>query len=131
MPPGSGILPILDHVVILVSYKSLQELPKNLENSLIVIEGGSHADGRTVNKLIIFSDGSYIELIAFRDGLDPERRKERRWGSLKECAIVDWAYTLADVREFLPCRNGLRMQTRRQDSDITTQFQAAVFDRMG
>jgi len=116
MLPESRILPILDHVVILVSYKSLQELPEILENSLTVIEGGSHADGRTVNKLIIFSDGSYIELIAFRDGLDPERRKEHRWGSLKEGAIVDWAYTLADVKEFSA------VQKRVEDANSETGF---------
>ncbi|KAG8672183.1 hypothetical protein FPOAC2_05551 [Fusarium poae] len=92
--------PTLDHIVILVSYKTLQELPKLLENVLIVIDGGTHADGRTVNKLIEFSDGVYIELIAFQEGLDPEQRKAHRWGELEENTIVDWAYTLPDEKDF-------------------------------
>ncbi|RGP77276.1 hypothetical protein FLONG3_4791 [Fusarium longipes] len=92
--------PILDHIVILVSYQTLQELPKRLENELIVIDGGTHADGRTVNKLVIFSDGVYIELIAFQDGLDPDQRKAHRWGEAKEDTIVDWAYTLPHEKDF-------------------------------
>ncbi|KAM0553281.1 hypothetical protein ACHAPJ_007572 [Fusarium lateritium] len=92
--------PILDHIVILVSYQTLQELPKRLENVLTVIDGGAHADGRTVNKLIEFSDGVYIELIAFQDGLDPERRKAHRWGEVEENTLVDWAYTLPDEKDF-------------------------------
>ncbi|GKU05868.1 glyoxalase bleomycin resistance protein dioxygenase superfamily [Fusarium langsethiae] len=92
--------PTLDHIVVLVSYETLQQLPKLLENDLIVIDGGTHADGRTVNKLIEFSDGVYIELIAFQEGLDPEQRKTHRWGKLKENTIVDWAYTLPNEKDF-------------------------------
>ncbi|KAM0082175.1 hypothetical protein ACKRZS_005672 [Fusarium odoratissimum] len=96
----NGLRPTLDHIVILVSYQTLQELPKRLENVLTVIDGGAHADGRTVNKLIEFSDGVYIELIAFQHGLDPERRKTHRWGELEENTLVDWAYTLPDEKDF-------------------------------
>ncbi|KAF5018394.1 hypothetical protein F66182_9623 [Fusarium sp. NRRL 66182] len=92
--------PILDHIVILVSYHTLQQLPKRLENVLTVIDGGAHADGRTVNKLVEFSDGVYIELIAFQDGLDPEKRKTHRWGELQEGTLVDWAYTLPEEEDF-------------------------------
>ncbi|KAL6917138.1 hypothetical protein ACHAPO_006051 [Fusarium lateritium] len=92
--------PTLDHIVILVSYQTLQKLPKSLENVLTVIDGGTHADGRTVNKLVEFSDGVYIELIAFQEGLDPEQRKVHRWGELEENTIVDWAYTLPNEKDF-------------------------------
>ncbi|KAF5693598.1 hypothetical protein FDENT_1830 [Fusarium denticulatum] len=100
MTESNSLRPILDHIVILVSYQTLQELPKRLENALTVIDGGAHADGRTVNKLIEFSDGVYIELIAFQDGLDPEKRKTHRWGELEENSLVDWAYTLLDEKDF-------------------------------
>ncbi|KAF9772393.1 hypothetical protein IL306_009920 [Fusarium sp. DS 682] len=100
MTESNSLRPILDHIVILVSYQTLQELPKRLENVLTVIDGGAHADGRTVNKLIEFSDGVYIELIAFQDGLDPEQRKSHRWGELEENSLIDWAYTLPDERDF-------------------------------
>ncbi|KAF4441130.1 glyoxalase bleomycin resistance dioxygenase superfamily [Fusarium acutatum] len=100
MTESNILRPILDHIVVLVSYQTLQELPKRLESVLTVIDGGAHADGRTVNKLIEFSDGVYIELIAFQDGLDPERRKTHRWGELEENTLVDWAYTLPNEMDF-------------------------------
>jgi hypothetical protein len=100
MAETSNLRPILDHIVILVSYQTLQELPKRLENVLTVIDGGTHADGRTVNKLIEFSDGVYIELIAFQDGLDPEKRKTHRWGEQEENTVIDWAYTLPQEKYF-------------------------------
>ncbi|KAF5670022.1 hypothetical protein FHETE_4705 [Fusarium heterosporum] len=95
-----NLRPILDHIVVLVSYQTLQDLPKRLQNVLTVIDGGTHADGRTLNKLIEFSDGAYIELIAFQDGLDPEKRKTHRWGKLEENTVIDWAYTLPQEKDF-------------------------------
>ncbi|KAL2673893.1 hypothetical protein Neosp_012337 [[Neocosmospora] mangrovei] len=100
MADNTSVRPILDHIVILISYETLQELPKRLEGALTVIDGGTHADGRTLNKLILFSDGVYIELIAFQQNLDPERRKSHRWGELEEGTVIDWAHTLPDEKEF-------------------------------
>lgn len=64
----------LDHLVILVpdlgtaisDYTSL---------GFTVVPGGTHADGATHNALVVFADGSYLELIAFlRDA------PGHRWG---------------------------------------------------
>ncbi|EXM19330.1 Glyoxalase/Bleomycin resistance protein/Dihydroxybiphenyl dioxygenase [Fusarium oxysporum f. sp. vasinfectum] len=114
MTESNSLRPILDHIVILVSYQTLQELPKRLESVLTVIDGGAHADGRTVNKLIEFSDGVYIELIAFQDGLDPERRKTHRWGELEENTLVDWAYTLPNEKDF----GVIQQRVRQANSEI-------------
>lgn len=92
--------PVLDHIVILVSETSLRQLPGKLEHALVVAEGGDHADGLTTNRLILFQDGVYIELIAFFDGVAPEKRKAHRWGRLREGTIIDWACTLSDESEF-------------------------------
>jgi hypothetical protein len=92
--------PILDHFVILVSHRTLRELPERLKESFEVSTGGDHADGLTSNHLIILRDGVYIELIAFKDGIDPERRKSHKWGQLEENTIVDWAYTQVTERDF-------------------------------
>lgn len=52
--------------------------------------GGRHADGKTENRLVLFRDGSYLELIAFiRD--DPEKRKGHFWDM--PFGIVDFALT--------------------------------------
>ncbi|CAH0054577.1 unnamed protein product [Clonostachys solani] len=114
MATETSRLPILDHLVVLVPYHELQELPKRLESSLIVVEGGSHSDGLTLNKLIILPDGTYIELIAFRDNIDPERRKKHMWGTLKECQISDWAYTLQDEKEFAQVQDCIKAESSAQ-----------------
>lgn len=90
--------PCLDHVVLLLPYAQLQDLPAWVTNNFTVSEGGKsailattphifwahkrflgkHADGKTENKLILFRDGSYLELIAFVND-DPEKRKGHWW----------------------------------------------------
>ncbi|PFH63190.1 hypothetical protein XA68_16629 [Ophiocordyceps unilateralis] len=74
-----GICEIFDHVVILVAYDTLQGLSDRLKGSL---------------------DGSYIELIAFVPGVNPDRRRHHRWGQLPENTVVDWAYTLEKESDF-------------------------------
>jgi hypothetical protein len=41
-----------------------------------VTSGGQHADGQTQNALVPFADGSYVELVAFRD---LRRSLSHRW----------------------------------------------------
>ncbi|KAF5645061.1 uncharacterized protein FTJAE_2566 [Fusarium tjaetaba] len=93
-------LPILDHFAILVSYQTLQTVTQSLKDSLLVIDGGAHADGLTVNKLIHLADGTYLEFIAFVEGVDPEKRRAHRWGSLQEGKIADWAHTLPSEADY-------------------------------
>ncbi|KAL7920205.1 glyoxalase-like domain-containing protein [Trichoderma austrokoningii] len=92
--------PVLDHIVILVSASDLLELPERLKDSFVVSPGGTHAGGDTFNKLILFEDGVYIELIAFVEGISPDLRAKHRWGSQAENTIVDWAYTLPHESDF-------------------------------
>ncbi|KAG9505187.1 hypothetical protein J7337_002153 [Fusarium musae] len=93
-------LPILDHFAILVSYQTLQTVTHSLKDSLLVIDGGAHADGLTVNKLIHLADGTYLEFIAFVEGVDPEKRRTHRWGNLEEGKIADWAHTLPSEADY-------------------------------
>lgn len=90
---------MLDHIVILVSHQELLTLPDHL-HSLTISTGGRHADGLTWNRLILFEDGVYIELIAFYDDIDPERRQSHRWGNLPEGTIIDWACSLRKSSDF-------------------------------
>ncbi|CAM1505108.1 Fc.00g107450.m01.CDS01 [Cosmosporella sp. VM-42] len=100
--------PILDHIVILVSPQSLADIPQRLKDTLTVIDGGEHAGGLTFNKLIIFPDGVYIELIAFREKSDPVGRKKHRWGQLEEGTIIDWAFTLPHESDFAAVQQRVR-----------------------
>lgn len=72
--------PVLDHIVLLVPHKILENLPAWITNAFTVLDGGAHAGGEIVNELIIFQDGSYIELISFVRGLSPEKPARHRWG---------------------------------------------------
>ncbi|KAL7791533.1 glyoxalase-like domain-containing protein [Trichoderma ceciliae] len=100
--------PILDHIVILVSASDLLELPDRLKDSFIVSPGGTHAGGQTFNKLILFEDGIYIELIAFAEGISPEERAKHRWGRQLENTIVDWAYTLPHGSDFVAVQHRVK-----------------------
>ncbi|OIW32914.1 hypothetical protein CONLIGDRAFT_695182 [Coniochaeta ligniaria NRRL 30616] len=86
--------PVLDHIVILVSSHFLANIPSWLTDSLTILPGGTHADGLTENKLIVLEDGVYFELIAFVEGVDPDKRRSHRWGQSTEGQIIDWACTL-------------------------------------
>lgn len=47
-------------------------------DAFTISPGGRHADNRTENRLVIFADGSYLELIAFIND-DPEKREGHWW----------------------------------------------------
>ncbi|KAK5989745.1 hypothetical protein PT974_08005 [Cladobotryum mycophilum] len=108
MATQSAPQPTLDHIVILVFHSTLLVLPERLKDHFVVSPGGEHADGLTSNKLILFQDGVYIELIAFYDDADPEARKKHRLGNLKENTIIDWAYTLPHEEDFAAVQQRVR-----------------------
>ena len=56
----------LDHVV-LVARDLNSAIADHRRRGFTVTPGGEHADGVTHNALISFADGSYLELVAFRD----------------------------------------------------------------
>jgi len=64
--------PILDHIVILLSHEILLDLDNHVQRQFNLAAGGTHEDGMTSNRLILFSDGVYIESIAFYANIDPE-----------------------------------------------------------
>jgi len=66
----------LDHLVILVRDLT-QAVNDYTALGFTVTPGGTHADGLSHNALIVFADGTYLELIAFRDPDDP---RDNVWG---------------------------------------------------
>lgn len=83
----------LDHVVLLLPYKDIVNPPSWLTDEFTISEGGVHADGKTENKLVLFADGSYLELIAFIND-DPKHREGHWWD--KPYGVVDYALTTSD-----------------------------------
>lgn len=90
MPPKAAKT-CLDHIIILVPYGYLESPPKWVTDNFTITPGGRHADNKTENKLILFQDGCYIELIAFIDD-DPKHREGHWWGEKKK-GIIDFACT--------------------------------------
>jgi hypothetical protein len=82
--------PQIDHVVLLLPYALITSPPTWLTSAFTLSPGGRHADNRTENRLILFADGSYLELIAFIED-DPKNREGHWWD--KPYGIVDWALT--------------------------------------
>ncbi|EME89656.1 uncharacterized protein MYCFIDRAFT_213752 [Pseudocercospora fijiensis CIRAD86] len=80
----------LDHVVLLLPYQDIVDPPAWITDNFTVSPGGRHADNRTENKLVLFKDGTYLELIAFIND-DPEKREGHWWD--KSYGVVDFALT--------------------------------------
>ncbi|GIZ39988.1 hypothetical protein CKM354_000334700 [Cercospora kikuchii] len=83
----------LDHVVLLLPYQDILNPPSWLTDNFVISEGGRHADGKTENRLVLFQDGTYLELIAFIED-DPKHREGHWWD--KPYGVVDYALTTAD-----------------------------------
>jgi hypothetical protein len=81
----------IDHVIILLPYKDLLNPPAWLTDNFTISPGGRHLDGRTENKIIIFQDGTYIELVSFIND-DPNLRQGHFWGD-KDFGFIDFALT--------------------------------------
>jgi len=87
----------LDHVVIVVA--DLDRAVADYEAlGFTVTPGGEHADGRTHNALIAFADGTYLELIAFRAGVDAV---DHPWWRFMEYGggFADWALATGVLAE--------------------------------
>lgn len=82
--------PQIDHIVLLLPYDLITSPPTWLTSAFTLSPGGRHADNRTENRLVLFADGSYLELIAFIND-DPKKREGHWWD--KPYGIVDWALT--------------------------------------
>jgi hypothetical protein len=107
----------LDHVV-LVARDLNTAMADHRRRGFTITPGGEHADGVTHNALISFADGSYLELVAFRD---IDRALTHRWwkvaadgGGLADFALLsdDLAADSAALAELVktPPKDGGRIR---------------------
>jgi hypothetical protein len=69
------MLRCIDHIVVVA--RDLSEASANYARAgFTVTPGGEHTAGTTHNALVSFADGTYFELIAFKE---PDRPQEHRW----------------------------------------------------
>src|SRR5688500_16606634 len=90
----------IDHIVILV--RDLGQAAQDYAAAgFNVTPGGEHTMGGTHNALIGFADGTYLELIAFKD---PERAQAHRWWSRLDDGegYVDYALLSMDLEAEVP-----------------------------
>jgi catechol 2,3-dioxygenase-like lactoylglutathione lyase family enzyme len=85
----------IDHVVILVH--DLDAATRDYTTfGFTVVPGGEHADGRSRNALIAFADGSYLELIAFKDNIVPESHTFYRTNSIE--GLITYAFLPTNIK---------------------------------
>ncbi|PIL33010.1 hypothetical protein GSI_04459 [Ganoderma sinense ZZ0214-1] len=76
---------ILDHIVHLTPPGTLEDAVSSFQNlGFTVSPGGTHAGGKTANALVVFGDGTYLELIHFtspppNDDPNPWAHKQPGW----------------------------------------------------
>ena len=95
-----GLLTQIDHIIILVSPSDFTNIPSWLSQNFTIIEGGTHSKGTSRNKLIIFKDGTYLELFSWTDPQPegvPAYADFPGWANKPEGCIIDWALTGEDA----------------------------------
>lgn len=135
--------PGLDHIVILVPYETLHNLPAWLTDAFAISSGAQDGEGVTERKLIVFRDGIYIQLVAFVPGQE-QRRPQHPWGARKEGHVIDWALTWDKVTDMDVARvrvaqantgitysSGYRSRTTCPDGDLQWETCAAILGNDG
>lgn len=90
--------PQIDHLILLVSTADFLNPPTWLSDNFTIIEGGVHSRGTSRNKLIVFKDGTYIELFnwiddPYRDGRPNDHADFPGWAQKPEGSFIDFALT--------------------------------------
>jgi hypothetical protein len=83
------MLKMIDHIVVVT--RDLADASANYARAgFTVTPGGEHMSGATHNALVCFGDGTYFELIAFKE---PDRPQEHRWWERLQWGegLVDYA----------------------------------------
>ncbi|KAF7719264.1 Uncharacterized protein PECH_004807 [Penicillium ucsense] len=83
----------IDHVTILLSKEEFDNPPSWLSDNFTIIEGGKHTGQASQLKLIVFEDGTYLELFNWWD----EPPKDHSWGT-KEPGLIDWSISTTSMQ---------------------------------
>jgi hypothetical protein len=117
---------VFDHVILLIPHSQLGSPPQWLSDAFTILDGGVHEGGMTENKLVIFADGIYLELIAFADGLNPQHRAMHPWGKQPDGHIIHWAHTITSREEEKGPNSSEKrfraVQARIEDSQVGIKY---------
>ncbi|OQE38587.1 hypothetical protein PENCOP_c008G00180 [Penicillium coprophilum] len=81
-----GMISRIDHITILLSEEEFKSPPPWLSDNFTIIEGGKHTGQASQLKLIVFADGTYLEL--FNWWAQPP--EGHTWGT-KSPGLIDWS----------------------------------------
>jgi Glyoxalase-like domain len=120
----------IDHIVLLVSTPFFEDPPSWLTSNFTITPGGSHTGQPSRNKLIIFADGTYLELFNWYDTPPPlsdENLPMRFWGPKKE-GLIDFALTSSAVsaEECIGTVNEKFEQGLWKDAGLGVRYQSPV-----
>ncbi|KAL7901624.1 hypothetical protein HDV63DRAFT_404820 [Trichoderma sp. SZMC 28014] len=117
---------VFDHVILLIPHSQLISLPQWLSGAFTILDGGVHEGGMTENKIVVFEDGVYLELIAFVDGLNPQHKAMHPWGKQPDGQIIHWAHTILSREEEEGSNKSEEkfraVQARIQDSGVGIKY---------
>lgn len=90
--------PQIDHLILLVSTTDFLNPPAWLKDNFTIIQGGVHSRGTSRNKLIVFKDGTYIELFnwlddPYGDGRPNDHADFPGWAQKPQGSFIDFALT--------------------------------------
>lgn len=98
--------PSLDHIILLIPDSWHSNPPAALTQIFTLYPGGTHADNKTRNTLIILPSGTYLELISF---IPPEdRNREGHWWGTKPPGFIDWCLGSSDPSSVDRAKENLR-----------------------
>ncbi|PNP43323.1 hypothetical protein TGAM01_v202725 [Trichoderma gamsii] len=126
MASQSAAESVFDHVILLIPHSQLISLPQWLSDTFTILDGGVHEGGMTENKIVVFQDGVYLELIAFVDGLNPQHRAMHPWGKQADGQIIHWAHTILSREEEEGSNKSEEkfraVQARTEDSQVGIKY---------
>ena len=115
----NSITPLVqDHVILLLSSADFEDPPSWLTDNFNIIEGGTHTGQPSRNKLIYFSDGTYLELFNWI----AKPPTSNAWAD-KSAGLIDFALTslLPSTADSLHEEISSRLQ-EVADDDPTVDF---------
>ncbi|RDW91715.1 hypothetical protein BP5796_02880 [Coleophoma crateriformis] len=120
----------IDHIVLLVPAPFFKNPPAWLTSNFTITPGGYHNGQASRNKLIIFADGTYLELFNWYDNpppLDDENLPMRVWGP-KKAGLIDFALTSTTVpaEECVGAINQRLSEEPDHDAGLGIKFQQPV-----
>ncbi|EXJ94995.1 hypothetical protein A1O1_00113 [Capronia coronata CBS 617.96] len=104
-----------DHVILLLDTADFENPPAWLSDNFNLIEGGVHAGGSSRNKLIIFADGTYIELLNWI----AEPKEFFDWAG-KPPGLIDFALTTPQSAQETHAAVTKRLQSKSSSSSAPT-----------